>query len=137
MSKERFAGLPDGVEQSTTVAKQGYVEYDLPVKKLGLLWDMEDKYQTFRISELTPAMQHAAAKTAKDNASVLQQELMFKSVTMVGDTYTASDRDFLEAWWRAIGPKCRMLVTAAFGEMVSVDEEDTDTFLATGRSCAS
>jgi hypothetical protein len=107
--------------------------WTLPEKAMGLKWDMDDSCRTFVMKELTPAMQHAAAKIAKDNSSILQQELMFKAVCRIGDRPVSNDRDFLEVWWRSIGPKCRMLVTAAFGEMVSVDEADTASFLDTGR----
>lgn len=93
---------------------------------------LEDQYRTFWLEELTPDMQHHAAKIAKDNASILQQELLFKSIAKIGDRPVASDRDFQEKWYKAIGPKCRMLISTAFGEIVSVDEADTEAFLASG-----
>ncbi len=132
-SKRGFAGLPAGAPPIESNL-QDWVEWTLPKEKLGLRWDMEEQYQTFRMVELTPEIQHAAAKIAKDNSSLLQQELLLRSIIQVGDKATRNDRDFLEAWWRAIGPKCRMLITSAFSELVSVDEADTASFLASGRT---
>jgi len=134
----RFAGLP---EQQTVVENASKVErafrrkWTFPKKSMGLRWEesgLDDRYRTFWLEELTPAMQHQAGKIGKDNPSILQQELLFRSVVKIGDRNVGADRDFKELWYKAIGPKCRLLLSTAFGDMVSVDEADTEAFLASG-----
>lgn len=129
--------MPDSITQSAAkVGGQFRRKWKLPAKHLGLRWakaGLADEHREFWLEELTPDMQHAAAKVAKDNASVLQQELLFRSITQIGSRSVGADRDFKELWYKSIGPRCRMLVSTAFGDMVSVDEEDTEAFLASGQ----
>jgi len=136
---DRFGGMPDDAVTSNATKIGGSFrrKWTLPKKAMGLRWGeaaLDDMYRTFWLEELTPEMQHAAAKVSKDNASVLQQEMLFRAVVQIGDKRVGNDRDFKELWYKAIGPRCRMLLSSAFGDMVSVDEADTEAFLASGTS---
>lgn len=83
----------------------------------------------FRMVELTSREQDKAAKLAGDSKSKLTRELIFASLYRVGDWPTNGNRRKLEAWYKAIGPRCQRLVEAAFVALNSVEEEDVASFL--------
>lgn len=113
-----------------------FLEYTLPAAKLGLGWpdsEFADSDRTFRLVEITPRQQDQAAKIAGNNPSKLGRELMFASLWEVGGWKTRRERDRLDRWWEAIGSKGRRLVEAAFMRMQSVEDDDIDSFLDSGR----
>lgn len=124
---DRIAGLPD---VKPSAAPPAYADkFVLPANLVGKRWEMESKYLTFYLDEITPRMQDAAAKAAGGNSSKLQQELIFRSLCWIGDRNTVNDHDFKVDWWNQIGSKCRVLVTTAFGNAMAPTEEELETFL--------
>jgi len=126
-------GLPTPL---ATDKSRPFLEYTLPADKLGLGWPdsgFTDKDRAFRLVEITPRQQDQAAKIAGNNPSRLGRELMFAALWQVGDWKTRRERDRLDKWWEAIGSKGRRLVEAAFMAMQSVEDDEVDSFLASGR----
>jgi len=130
-----FADLPtSGAGAGKTTDSRPYMEYTIPPAALGINWSgMPDEARTFRLVEIKPHEQDAAAKVAGSNPSALSRELIFQTVIQVGNVRTKKDRDFLERWWAALGPKGRRMVEAAFLSMMTVEEGDVETFLSAGR----
>lgn len=135
MPNDPGLGLPTAAGLPTEKARP-YLEYTLPADKLGLAWPdsgFTDADRTFRLVEITPRQQDQAAKIAGNNPSKLGRELMFAALWDVGGWKTRRERDRLEKWWEAIGSKGRRLVEAAFMKMQSVEDDEVDSFLASGR----
>lgn len=88
---------------------------------------------TLRMVELTPEEQENAAELGGQKASAISREMFFASFYRIGDWEPRKNRDKLEDWYRAIGPKCTSLLQAAFVQMQSAEEKDVTTFLASGK----
>lgn len=117
-----------------------YQEFTLPEKHMGMGWassGFTDRDRTFRMCELTSRAKEAAGKRAGQSTVKLTHELVFGSISRVGDWDTARARDAWTNWWDAIGPKAQRLVEAAFVALNSVDEEDVASFLGSGTTGAS
>lgn len=88
---------------------------------------------TFQMVELTPDEQEKAAELGGQSSSAISREMLFASLYKIGDWEPRRNRDKLEDWYKAIGPKCTSLLQAAFVQMQSVEEKDINTFLAAGK----
>lgn len=137
MSDDRFGGLPadnasNAAEAKTRRENRPYIQFTLPRKLVG--WDFggDDSQLSFCLVEITPAEQERASRRAGDSTVKLGEEIMFAAIYKIGDVEVARNRDFLNDWWRRIGPRGRQLVEKAFLNMVSVEEDDLKSFLDSG-----
>lgn len=134
----RFAGLPEStgpLPPPSVDQRVGRptVTFALPRSAVGMTWNLDDRYLTFSMGEVTPREQAEAVRLAGSppNPSLLTQEIIFKVILSVGDLSTpVKHRDWLENWWKAIGPKGRRFVEAAFMRLSSPTEQEIETFLA-------
>lgn len=128
--------IPQQAGQLQSERERPYVEFELPAGHLGLEWASSgfgDADRTFRMVELTPRATEQAIKLSGKNQAKASEELIYAAVWQVGDWKTRPKRKDLERWYSAIGGRARKLVEAAFMSLNSVEEDDVETFLASGR----
>lgn len=135
MSEDQSLGLAGLPSQATdqVIKKRPAVEFTIPATLVGMEWNLDKKFRTFSIAEVTPKEQDDAAKAASGNTSVLSREMIFRSLQYIGGKRANSDIDFRDTWWKSLGPKGRRCVEAAFLSVSSAPEEAIENFLDTGR----
>jgi len=109
---------------------------DIPESMVSLDWGVgpwSAADLTFKIIETTPASQEKAAKFGGTNQAALARELAWITLYRIGDWDPQRNRDKLESWWKAIGPKGRGMVEAVFVKLHTVLEVDKDSFLSSMR----
>jgi hypothetical protein len=135
--EEGFAGLPAASTEapSSSADPVPFREFTLPAKHLSKKFASVGfgvKDATYRMVELDSRSQDIAAKLAAGNGSVLSRELIFASISHIGGKPVRGNRDMLDRWWEAVGPKAKRLIEAGFMDMQSVGEADVASFLASG-----
>jgi hypothetical protein len=115
---------------------RAYTEFTLPKALLS------DEYENSRFTkddlvirmvDLTPKEQEASAELGGSSGARIAREMVFASLYKIGPWDPRKDRDSLEEWWEAIGPRCTQLVQAAYVKTQSVEEDDVTSFLASGK----
>jgi hypothetical protein len=124
----------DGTPQSDR--ERPFVQYTIDPGYLGMDWaeaGFSDEDATFRLIELTPMATERAIKLGGKNQAKASTELIYAAIWQVGGWKTRNKRKDLERWYDAIGGRGRKLVEAAFMALNSVEEDDVETFLASGK----
>lgn len=140
---ENFAGIPDlakalATGDSSLLGKKArpYEEFTLPEKYVSEDFrdnGFTDEDLTFRMMDLRPSEQEAAAELGGEKASAISREMLFASLMQIGSWDPRKNRDRLEQWWASLGPRCTGLVQAAFVKTQSVEQEDVEAFLASSK----
>ncbi len=117
------------------------MEFTLPDSVLGLRWKKSGRPEadkTFALLEPTPQIERrarskAGVKAGQADIGNLIDTLLELVIYAIGGKRTMSNHDFIQKWLRDIGPKGRMCLQNAYGELASVEDEAIESFLATGR----
>lgn len=113
-----------------------YTEYKLPAKLLGDEWEHSDFTEAdlvVRMTQLKMSEQEDAADLGGGSAAKITREMLFASLYQIGDWEPKKDRDRLQDWITAIGPKCVNLLQTAFVKMQSAEEDDIEMFLSSAK----
>lgn len=109
--------------------------------EVGLRWPKSGRPETdktFVLLEPTPqierkARSRAGVKAGQADIGNLIDTLLESVIYSIGGKRTMSNHDLIQKWLTDIGPKGRMCLQNAYGELASVEDEATEAFLATGR----